>query len=78
MLYADLTYEEIRALASQVLAIVPTGCTEQQGPNLPVDFDTWFVSEVTQAASTRAETLGVKSSSYRRSPLVRRQSLVGC
>ena len=24
------------------LAILPTGCREQQGPHLPVDFDTWF------------------------------------
>ena len=39
MKYGDLTYEEIRDAASQgCLAIVPTGCTEQQGPHLPVDF----------------------------------------
>ena len=38
--YGDLTYEEIRDRARQGwLAIVPTGCTEQQGPHLPVDFD---------------------------------------
>jgi len=44
MRYGDLTYEEIREGARQGwLAIVPTGCTEQQGPHLTVDFDTWFV-----------------------------------
>ena len=56
MRYGDLTYEEIRAGARQGwLAIVPTGCTEQQGPHLPVDFDTWFVEQVTLAASEKAE-----------------------
>jgi creatinine amidohydrolase len=56
MRYGDLTYEEIRAGACQGwLAIVPTGCTEQQGPHLPVDFDTWFVERVTLAASEKAE-----------------------
>ncbi len=28
------------------LVIVPTGCTEQQRPHLPVDFDTWFVERL--------------------------------
>ena len=35
MRYGDLTYEQIRDCASRGwLAIVPTGCTEQQGPTL--------------------------------------------
>ena len=56
MRYGDLTYEEIRDRACQgCLAIIPTGCTEQQGPHLPVDFDTWFVEQVTLAASEKAE-----------------------
>lgn len=56
MRYGDLTYVEIRDLARQgCLAIVPTGCTEQQGPHLPVDFDTWFVERVTLSASEKAE-----------------------
>ena len=55
MRYGDLTYEEIRERADQgCLAIVPTGCTEQQGPHLPVDFDTWFVEQLCGAASERA------------------------
>lgn len=55
MRYGDLTYEEIGERASQgYLAIVPTGCTEQQGPHLPVDFDTWFVEQVCLAGSERA------------------------
>jgi len=56
MRYGDLTYEEIRELAGRGwLAIVPTGCTEQQGPHLPVDFDTWFAEQVCLAASEKAE-----------------------
>ena len=55
MKYTDLTYEEIRDFAHQSsLAILPTGCTEQQGPHLPVDFDTWFAEQVCNAASDKA------------------------
>ena len=63
MKYGDLTYEEIRDKAAHgTLAIVPTGCTEQQGPHLPVDFDTWFVDQVCNAASEKASRdLGVQS-----------------
>ena len=43
MRYGDLTYLEIRERADTgCLAVVPTGCTEQQGPHLPVDLDTWL------------------------------------
>ena len=64
MRYGDLTYEEIRDRARQGgwLVVVPTGCTEQQGPHLPVDFDTWFVEQVSMAASEKAAgDLGVRS-----------------
>ena len=55
MRYGDLTYEELREKADQGwLAVLPTGCTEQQGPHLPVDFDTWFAERVTLAASEKA------------------------
>ena len=56
MKYGDLTYEEIQERAGRGwLAIVPTGCTEQQGPHLPVDFDTWFADQVCNAASEKAD-----------------------
>ena len=63
MKYGDLTYEEIRDRAHQDwLAIIPTGCTEQQGPHLPVDIDTWFVEQVCNAASAKADAdFGVPS-----------------
>jgi creatinine amidohydrolase len=55
MKFGDFTYEEIRDCARQDwLAVVPTGCTEQQGPHLPVDFDTWFAEQVCLAASEKA------------------------
>ncbi len=40
--FGDFTYREIRECAKlDWLVVIPTGCTEQQGPHLPVDFDTW-------------------------------------
>ncbi len=55
MRFGDLTYLEIRRLAkSGCLAVLPAGCTEQQGPHLPVDFDTWFAERLCLAASRRA------------------------
>lgn len=55
MRFGDLTSEEIRERAATAcLAVVPTGCTEQQGPHLPVDFDTWFAETVCLAAAERA------------------------
>jgi creatinine amidohydrolase len=56
MRYGLLTYEEIRDRALRGwLAIVPTGCTEQQGPHLSVDFDTWFVEQLCIVGSEKAE-----------------------
>ena len=53
--FGHLTYEEIRRRAEEgYLAIVPTGCTEQQGLHLPVDFDTWFVEALMLAAAEKA------------------------
>ena len=41
--FGDMTFEEIRTSAhAGAIAVLPTGCTEQQGPHLAVDFDTWF------------------------------------
>jgi creatinine amidohydrolase len=55
MKYGDLTYLEIKeAAAADWIVLIPTGCTEQQGPHLPVDFDTWLAEELCLAASRRA------------------------
>jgi len=62
MKYGDLTYQEIaERIAAGGLALVPTGCTEQQGPHLPVDFDTWFAETLLLAASEAAQRHGVAS-----------------
>jgi creatinine amidohydrolase/Fe(II)-dependent formamide hydrolase-like protein len=63
MKYGDLTYQEIaERVAAGWLALVPTGCTEQQGPHLPVDFDTWFAETLLLAASEAAtRQYGVES-----------------
>ena len=63
MRFGDLTYREIRERAEAGwMAVVPTGCTEQQGLHLPVDFDTWFAEIVCLAATRRAaEKYGVNA-----------------
>lgn len=63
MLFGDLTYLEIKSLAQAGCpVIVPTGCTEQQGPHLPVDFDTWFAENLMIAVSERlTQEYGLKS-----------------
>lgn len=54
--FGDYTYEEIKELAyAGAIVIVPTGCTEQQGPHLPVDTDTWLVETAALAAAEQAK-----------------------
>jgi creatinine amidohydrolase len=53
--YGKLTYTEIKdAALADWIVIIPTGCTEQQGIHLPVDFDTWFVGTLCNSASILA------------------------
>jgi creatinine amidohydrolase len=60
MRFGDLTYQEIRDRAgSDWLVVLPTGCTEQQGPHLSVDFDTWFVETICLAAAEMCAVQGV-------------------
>ena len=55
MRFGDLTFREIQEkAAADWLVVVPTGCTEQQGPHLPVDFDTWFAETLMLAAAEYA------------------------
>lgn len=56
MRYGDLTFLEIKErVNNDCIAIVPTGCTEQQGPHLPVDFDTWLAEAPMNAVSDYTE-----------------------
>jgi creatinine amidohydrolase len=59
--FGELTYREIRQRADEgCLALVPTGCTEQQGPHLPVSFDSWLVEAIACAAAEEAtRTYGI-------------------
>ncbi len=60
MRFTDLTYPEIAAaVADGAIAVVPTGCTEQQGPHLGVGFDSWFAEEICVAAAERADVTPV-------------------
>lgn len=75
MKFGIRTFREIaRAAEMDVLIILPTGCTEQQGEHLSVDFDTWLAEEVTLAAATKAkdehgiETLVMPASPYGPTP----------
>jgi creatinine amidohydrolase len=57
--FGELAWQEVRTLAADgAMAVVPTGCTEQQGPHLPVDNDTWFAEalRVEVAARMGADT----------------------
>ena len=59
-LFATLTYEELNSLdRDQTVVLVPTGCTEQQGPHLSVDFDTWFAAELCEAVAERLQSRGL-------------------
>lgn len=52
--FGEMTYEEIaRAADAGAIAVLPTGCTEQQGPHLTVDSDTWFAEELAVEAAER-------------------------
>ena len=60
MRFTDLTYPEIAAaVADGAIAVVPTGCTEQQGPHLGVGFDSWFAEEISVAAAEHVEGVRV-------------------
>lgn len=45
MILHDMTWEEVRAVDwGQTLVVIPVGSTEQHGPHLPTDTDTFLVS----------------------------------
>ncbi len=54
MRYTDFTYEELCDLVPNVKAVfIPLGCTEQQGPHLPTDFDTWMITRLCDDVAKR-------------------------
>lgn len=53
--YNRLTWEEMNdAIAAQKVVVLPTGSTEQHGPHLPLDVDTFLVESVCLELGRRA------------------------
>ncbi len=60
MYYADLTSEEIaEAAKADAIVVLPTGCTEQQGPHLPVDVDSFLITAFVSEAAKLAWQEGI-------------------
>jgi creatinine amidohydrolase len=58
--YSELTSAEIDALdRDRTILVLPAGCTEQQGPHLPVDTDTYLVSLFVGEATRHARAEGI-------------------
>jgi creatinine amidohydrolase len=54
LLLEEHTREELRALASNALVILPVGAVEQHGPHLPVGTDRFTVEHIARAAAKEA------------------------
>ena len=50
----ELTREEIREIAPNAIAVIPTAATEQHGPHLPIMTDSRICAEVAARAARRA------------------------
>ena len=60
MRFEAMTRPEILAAAVRdAVIVVPTGCTEQQGPHLPVGFDSWFAQRLAEEAAEVSDRRGV-------------------
>lgn len=60
--WGELTAADLEAAVAQhPLVLLPLGCTEQHGPHLPVDTDTYQVQRLTEeGAQKAADRLGVR------------------
>lgn len=59
--YADLTSEEVsEAARADAILVLPTGCTEQQGPHLPIDVDSFLITAFVSEAARLAQQEGIK------------------
>lgn len=58
--FDKLTWPEVDALdRERTILVLPTGCTEQQGPHLPSDADSFLVSLFLSEAGWRARREGI-------------------
>jgi creatinine amidohydrolase len=54
LLFAEMTREELRAVAPDTTVVLPLGATEQHGPHLPTGTDFFTVEHLARAAAERA------------------------
>ena len=54
ILFAEMTRQELRAIAGETTVVLPLGATEQHGPHLPAGTDFLTVDRLAQAAAERA------------------------
>jgi len=54
LLFAEMTREELRAVAAETTVVLPLGATEQHGPHLPAGTDFLTVEHLARAAADRA------------------------
>jgi creatinine amidohydrolase len=54
LLFAEMTREELRAIAAETLVILPIGATEQHGPHLPTGTDYFTVEFLCREAAATA------------------------
>jgi len=58
--FDKLTWTEVAELdRERTILVLPTGCTEQQGPHLPLDTDTYLVTLFLSEATRRARAEGI-------------------
>ncbi|PYT27112.1 MAG: creatininase, partial [Acidobacteria bacterium] len=51
ILFAEMTRQELRAIAGETTVVLPLGATEQHGPHLPSGTDFLTVDRLAQAAA---------------------------
>ncbi|MBT5448157.1 MAG: creatininase family protein, partial [Gemmatimonadetes bacterium] len=60
VLFEEMTREQIKAIAPNAIAVMPTAATEQHGPHMAVGTDTLLVSTVAaRAAEAAADSVPV-------------------
>ncbi|HET9320400.1 MAG TPA: creatininase family protein [Bryobacteraceae bacterium] len=56
LLFAEMTREQLRAVAAETTVVLPLGATEQHGPHLPSGTDFFTVDRLARAAAERASS----------------------
>src|SRR5690349_11710501 len=56
LLFAEMTREELRAIAAETTVVLPLGATEQHGPHLPAGTDFFTVEHLARASAERASS----------------------